>query len=146
MIAVGGGTNIEGLKQKLASMRIVIGVISMGFIFASVAEAQIRIMPLGDSITHGFTHVNSYRRTLQTLLLTSGLWGANWDGSGIQNVIDEINDNFDHFLIMDFRNISDEWTLKTSLDGVGWINQGTPTTGSQNILCVSGIAPGLSVS
>ena len=112
----------------------------------SDCQSTINVMPLGDSITHGFTHVNSYRRTLQTLLLTSGLWGANWDGSGIQNVIDEINDNFDHFLIMDFRNISDEWTLKTSLDGVGWINQGAPTTGSQKILCVSGIAPGLSVS
>ena len=74
MIAVGGGTDIEGLKQKLASTLIVIGLISMGSVFASVAEAQIRIMPLGDSITTGYhaTNSNGYRKPLYLNLTNSG--------------------------------------------------------------------------
>jgi len=75
MIAVGGGTDIEGLKQKLASMLIVVGLISTGFVFALVAEAQIRIMPLGDSITEGVygSSLNiGYRRPLYLSLTAAG--------------------------------------------------------------------------
>ena len=34
--------------------------------------AAVKIMPLGDSITHGFTNANSYRRVLWKMLTNAG--------------------------------------------------------------------------
>jgi hypothetical protein len=109
-------------------------------------RSVINIMPLGDSITRGYVNPDGYRMFLQTLLSSSGIVGATWSGSGVQSVVGGINDGSDHFLMLDFQNAASEWTLRTSLDGSGWVNQGTPTNGSQDLLCSSGYTPGLFIT
>lgn len=53
--ATGERTNITGLKQKPALMLFVVSLVFLASILACATEAEIRIMPLGNSITEGAT-------------------------------------------------------------------------------------------
>lgn len=129
--------------SKMASIWYPPLISGMREVRKATSKDIINIMPLGDSITQGFVVANGYRIELQRLLLSSGLIGATWDASGVQDVVATLNDGLDHFLITDFNNVSGSWTMKTSIDGANWINQGNPTIGTQDVLVSSGINPGL---
>ena len=75
MGATGGGINIKGLKQKPALMLIVVSFMFLASVLACAAEAEIRIMPLGDSITEGTVGSSDdtgYRRSLYLSLAAAG--------------------------------------------------------------------------
>ncbi len=73
--ATGVRTNIKVLKQKPALMLILVSLMFLASILACAAEAQLRIMPLGDSITEGAVGSSDdtgYRRSLYLSLTAAG--------------------------------------------------------------------------
>ena len=69
-----------------------------------------------------------------SIQMTSGsivLGGAaTWDDGDITTLMDSLNDDSAHFLVLDFENTGSNWNLKTSVDGVTWVDQGNQNTGS----------------
>jgi hypothetical protein len=66
---------IEGLKQKRILRLSLISLVFLGSILADTAGAEIKIMPLGDSITRGYygsTYAHGYRKPLYDKLMAAG--------------------------------------------------------------------------
>lgn len=69
---------------------------------------------------------------------------AYWNDSGISGLLTAIDNDEDHFLLLDLRyQGSDNWNLYTSLDGVTWTDHGIQNSGSQGLM-TSGVAPNIS--
>jgi len=86
----------------------------------------------GESI---FTVERDYEINLTPSSITLGSGTAIWQDAGVSGVIATMNDGDDHFLALDFEHTgSDNWDLRTSVDGSGWVNQGVQNQGSQPIV------------
>lgn len=86
--------------------------------------------------------------SIQIASSSIALGGAQWNDSGIQNVIDDLNNNSEHFLVLDFNNTSgNNWNLQTSVNGSGFIDHGQQDQGSQSgITSLSGIIPSINIA
>ena len=64
----------------------------------------------------------------ETGISFSGAGGGATASWALPELIDTLNDGDPHFLAMDFANEGGTtWRLKTSVDGFGWVDQGTQT-------------------
>jgi len=72
---------------------------------------------------------------------------ATWNDSGISDLMTSVNDGSQHFVVFDFANTGGtNWTLSTSVNGSGWVDQGTQNTGTASVLSSSGSAPSIMAS
>jgi len=74
----------------------------------------------------------SYEISLTSDSISFGSGTAIWNSSGIINLIDSLNNDVNHLTILDFYNTSgDNWQLRTSVDGSGFVDRGEQDSGSQ---------------
>jgi len=69
-----------------------------------------------------------------------------WNGDNISSMMSGVNDGLNHLLVLDFENTSgNDWRLNTSVDGVGFVDQGLQSSGSQSV-DVTDTSPGIIIS
>lgn len=77
-----------------------------------------------------FTVERDHQLTITPSSITLGSGTAIWNDSAISGVLATNNDGSDHFLALDFEySGSNDWFLRTSIDGSGWVNQGIQNSG-----------------
>ncbi len=70
----------------------------------------------------------NFQITDTAVKLDTGGTVATWSGGGITTLLSTLNDGDPHFLVADFENTSGTtWRLKTSVDGVAFVDQSTAT-------------------
>lgn len=101
-------------------------VLERGYRF--ILDANSIHLNLGDNTYpyHSFKNTSIYFDQISGALT--------WNNTNISGLITNLNDGSGHLLITDFRYASSgEWTLRTSLDGSGWVNQGIQISGNEPV-------------
>jgi hypothetical protein len=91
-----------------------------------------------------------YRIDMTPTTVSLGGTTAVWSGAGIAALMTSLNSGAGeaakHLLVMDFENTSGTtWRLRTSLDGLPWVDQGLQTSGSQ-VVATTNTAPKLAIA
>jgi len=95
-------------------------------------------------VTKGSSSVvvqRDYKITLTGTTITLGTASAEWAGLAMMGTgAGQMNDGSDHLLVLDFEHTgAGSWTLRTSVDGAAWTNQGAGT-GTQSTTTGNGDA------
>jgi hypothetical protein len=78
-----------------------------------------------------FTTERDYELNITPSSISLGSGTAEWNASGVSGLLATNNDGSNHLLVLDFEySGSNDWFLRTSLDGSGWVNQSIQNLGN----------------
>lgn len=78
-----------------------------------------------------FETERDYQLTITPSSIALGSGTATWNDAAISGLLAVNNDGSNHFLALDFEySGSNDWYLRTSMDGSGWTDQGVQNSGS----------------